>query len=336
MAHKLEVSANGSAAFFAARKSAWHRLGVVTEEAQAAEHALQLAHLDGWDVHKEPLQTVATAGDELDVLTVPDKFATVRTHPFTGKPDVLGVVGKVYSPIQNEEHCDLLNALVDASGAHFETAGSLRGGREVFVTMKLPEHMKVGGVDDVDMYIAALNSHDGSSPFRLMVTPIRVVCANTQAAALQHAKGTFNIRHTRSAMGHIEQARQALSLTFRYQEEFQAAAERMIQESLTDAAFGDLVERLMPTPSENATNRVKDNHREKADRLEWLFADAPTNDAIRGTRWAGYQAVTEFVDHYAPAKLNRYCEDVETARSMAAIGTAATSLKHRAFDLLAV
>ena len=35
----------------------------------------------------------------------------------TGRPDVLGVVGRGYTPIQNEEHADLLDALVDESGS---------------------------------------------------------------------------------------------------------------------------------------------------------------------------------------------------------------------------
>jgi hypothetical protein len=48
---------------------------------------------------------------------------------------VLGVVGRGYTPIQNEEHADLL----DESGAHFETAGSIKGGRHVLLTMKLPD-----------------------------------------------------------------------------------------------------------------------------------------------------------------------------------------------------
>ena len=36
---------------------------------------------------------------------------------------------------QNEACAELLDLLIDASGAHFETAGSLRGGRRVFVTL---------------------------------------------------------------------------------------------------------------------------------------------------------------------------------------------------------
>ena len=56
-----------------------------------------------------------------------------------------GVVGEQYVPVQNEELCELLDAVVDEGGAHFETAGSLRGGRQVFVSMKFPAGIKVGG-----------------------------------------------------------------------------------------------------------------------------------------------------------------------------------------------
>ena len=101
-------------------------------------------------------------------LAVPDFYATVRTNPINGALDVLGVVGSKYEPVQNEASCDLLDALVDESGAHFETAGALRGGRETFVTMKLPNSMvfdgRDGSKDRTDFYLAALNSHDGYLP----------------------------------------------------------------------------------------------------------------------------------------------------------------------------
>jgi hypothetical protein len=36
--------------------------------------------------------------------------------------DYLGVIGSNYEPVQNEASCELLDALVDESGAHCETA----------------------------------------------------------------------------------------------------------------------------------------------------------------------------------------------------------------------
>lgn len=106
MAHEIEQFTDGTAAFLGARQHAWHRLGTVVPESFTAAEAMQHAYLGGWNVHKEPLTTTVLTYDGVSTLTVPDQFATVRTNPKTGTPDVLGVVGKGYRPIQNEEHAD--------------------------------------------------------------------------------------------------------------------------------------------------------------------------------------------------------------------------------------
>lgn len=203
MAHDLETWSGGQAtSFVSARQHAWHRLGTVLPAEFDAAAAMRHARLGGWNVRTQALQTTPVlSADGVDVLAVADHFATIRTNPVNGRPDVLGVVGRGYTPIQNEEHADLLNALVDESGAHFETAGSLRGGRQVFLTMKLPTTMLIGGIDAVDLYIVACNSHDGTSAFRLLVSPVRVVCGNTQALAIRRAQSSFSIRHTSGARG---------------------------------------------------------------------------------------------------------------------------------------
>ncbi|MBK6311127.1 MAG: DUF932 domain-containing protein [Candidatus Microthrix sp.] len=87
---------------------------------------------------------------------------------------------------------------------------------QVFVTMRLPEHLTIGGTDRVDLNIAALNSHDGYSAFRVLITPVRVVCANTQHAALRNHLSSWSIRHTRNAKTAVQAARDTLGLTFAY------------------------------------------------------------------------------------------------------------------------
>src|SRR3546814_227012 len=52
----------------------------------------------------------------------------------------------------------------------------------------------------------------------------------------------------------------------------------------------------------SATKRVRETERRRRSRLQWLFADAETQAGIRDTAWAGYQAVAEYVDHYAPVR----------------------------------
>ena len=288
MAHELETWSDGTASFVSAREHAWHRLGTVLPSEFGAAQAMSHAKLGGWNVRTTALQTAPVLSDDgvFGAMPVPDQFATVRTNPVSGSLDVLGVVGRGYTVIQNEEHADLLNRLVDESGgAYFETAGSLRGGRSVFLSMKLPRTMNVGGIDPVDLYLIALNSHDGTSAFRLLVSPVRVVCANTQALALRRAQSSFSIRHTSGAKGNIAQAREALGLTFKYADVFEREAEQMIQASLTDAQFEQIIGKLWTTESESKRSATITANR--ADVLTGLFADAPTNANIRGTRWAG-------------------------------------------------
>src|SRR5690606_41691796 len=80
--------------------------------------------------------------------------------------------------------------------------------------MKLPGHMSIGGVDRVDQYLAAMNSHDGSSAFTFMISPARIVCQNTLNFALGKASNVVRVRHTTGATkATVQQAREAPDLT---------------------------------------------------------------------------------------------------------------------------
>lgn len=292
MSHMLEVHGD-LAAFVSYRETPWHMLGTTVEEELDTTSALEIAHLSGWDVRKSPLTTTVNGLE----IPVPDKFAVVRDNPFVpGQVDVLGTVGKQYAVTQNEEHAEFLDALT-AQGAKIETAGSLKGGREVFVTMKAPAHMLVGGKDRLDLYVSALNTHDGSKSFRVITTPVRTVCWNTQVAALGARERMFSKRHTAGNGGAVQRAREALDLTFKYSEDFEAEAEKMIQKTLTNNEFFKITKNLFPVV-DSASELVQERQQDRQNDLMTLFKESPTNTEIRGTNWAGYQAVTEYMDFF--------------------------------------
>jgi len=330
MAHALEQFGDGTTGFVSAREDAWHKLGTVTPDVMTAEEALSAARLGGWNVRKLSLTARELSEDGVTSHEVDRFYATARTNPVSGATDILGVVGETYHPVQNEENCEILNALVDESGAHFETAGSLYGGRQVFVTMKLPTTMELGTARDaLDLYIAALNSHDGSTAFRLLITPVRIVCANTQAMAISAAKTSFSIRHTETAKGRIAEARRALGLTWKYLEEFQVQAERMMEAPLEFTEFRKIVDELWrPVNGADSARTIGNSVRRDA-ALDSLFKDAATQKGIRGTRWAGLQAIGEYIDHYAPAK-DAY------ARAVRTVSGDSMRMKEQAARLLAV
>ena len=339
MAHQLNELADGVHSFVSAREDAWHQLGVTLESTFTAEEALEKAHLAGWDVRKVPLTLSDVREDGVTSMEVPNRWATVYTNPITLATQYLGVVGGQYAPIQNEEHIELLDALVDESGAHFETAGSLKGGRETFVSMKLPDSMQVGGVDPIDQYLIALNSHDGSSPFRFLVSPVRVVCANTQSLALAQAKSSFSIRHVGKNAGVINEARQALDLTWKYLGEFQAVVERMIATPLTTPTFEEIVRGLfnVPEDEEQASKRAVTTGTAHLDGVMKLWNGSSTLEGIDKTAWRGLQAITEYTDHFMSVRNTMGNENL--ARASRVVGTSSPVIKlkedaHRALALV--
>lgn len=326
MAHEIDIT-NGQAAFVSAREDAWHRLGTVLPDTFTAEEAMEHGLLGGWNVRKEPL--LANVGGEL--IPVPEKYAVVRDNPVErGRIDVLGTVGESYTVIQNEEHAGLLNALVDESGAHFETAGALQGGKRVFITMKLPGHMSIGGVDRVDQYLAAMNSHDGSSAFTFMISPVRIVCQNTLNFALGKASNVFRVRHTTGATKAIvQQAREALDLTFNFLDRFQEDAERLINTEFTRGQFEEMVEREFGA-AEDAHPATVTRTENKLDEIFTLYHDSYTHEGLRDTAWAALNALTEWYDHYAPVR--GAAEEADTRAHKAILYPA---FKTKAYELVA-
>ena len=296
MSHEIEVTADGTAAFWSARVPAWHRLGTVTPDALTAAEALEVSHLGGWNVRKSPLQTVVITDDGVTTVDVPGKFATVRTNPFTHQPEALGVVGSVYTVIQNEDSFDFLTRLVGDSGMRFETAGSIYGGRQTFVTMKAPDTMLIGGVDPVDLYLLVANSHDGSTNLLAAATPLRVVCKNTLTAGLGMAKQTWTLRHSTNLEGKIAQAREAMAMTFRFADAFRFEADEMLKTKLTPKALDVVISRIWTKPAEDAPKRTQETWENRRAAILDLFTASPTNDVGRGTNWGGYNAITEWVD----------------------------------------
>jgi len=327
MAHNIEQFADGSSAFFSAREVAWHKLGTVTENALTAQSALQIAQLDSVvKVSEDPIYTKVDGKE----IQLDKKFLTYRNHPKKGLT-ALGVVGSRYTPIQNIEAFDFLNHIADETGAVFETAGSLGNGERVFMTMKFPESMMIGGVDTINNYIMAVNSHDGSSAFIVAVTPIRAVCTNTVRLALNQAKSRVSLKHTIGATTKVQQARETLGIVFRYQEEFEKEVNEMLSIKITDKQYTEFVKTLVPEPKmKDPTERMVNSVEKKRGELMALW-NAPTQQNVAGTAWAAYNAVAEWADWVKPVRGGEEKDDLRAERMLFG---GAEKLKHRAQLLL--
>jgi len=182
MAHDLESDKS----FASYRQPAWHGLGTVFEEEVSTSEMLELANLQDWNVRLEEIYTPANYSSDRKYNYV------ARTNPFNStQTDILGVVGERYRILQNEELFDFGDALLDGGG-RWETAGSIKGGRQVFGSLALEREtvLDPSGVEDkINSYLLVNTSHDGSIAIQASVTPVRVVCANTLNLALGSGVG---------------------------------------------------------------------------------------------------------------------------------------------------
>lgn len=172
MAHEITATDN----VVLAKRSAWHGLGTVVEEAPTVAGAIQLAGLD-WEVEAWPLS--ATDGD---------RKVAVGTHVLNVRSDTkapLGVVGEGYVPLQNTELGGFAEQLMGV-GVRIESAGSLRGGKRVWMLCRTEEVVEFGrnGDDRVVPYILLANGHDGALAFTVQPTTVRV--APTRGRPYQH------------------------------------------------------------------------------------------------------------------------------------------------------
>ena len=326
MAHNLDIT-DGKASFVSARTMGWHQLGELLPKEFTAEQAMAHGKLGGWNVRKVPL----LADINGKPVRVPRMNAVVRDNPVrAGQIDILSTYGvsDSFTILQNEDHAAFLNTLRDESGANFDTAGAINGGRTVFLTMKLPGHMIIGGVDQVDLYIAAINSHDGSGSFTVLTTPIRIVCENTLNCAFGNLSNIWRMSH-RSRLGHsmAAKAREALDLTFSYAGAFQVEAEKLINTAMTFSQFEAIIEQEFGA-AEDASPSAHTMADAKIEKISSLFAEAETQDEIRDTAWAGFNALTEWSDHFAPTR----GDDPDTSRATRAVFD--PTFKNRALELM--
>ena len=285
---------------FSVRKEPWHGLGAVLDSPPATiAEAIERSGL-GWQVNREPIGIdrgdTATAADwwEPRCVQIPGYYANVRQDT----REVLGIVGERYRLVQNHEAFEFVDQLL-GSAINFETAGSLGGGRRVWVLATLPEHIEVGG-DPVRPYVLLMNSHDGSTAVIAALTPVRVVCQNTLNWGLSRARQKYSIRHTERVREHVLQARRVLELSVNYYEQFKTVGDRLASERCSETQLRHVLDELYPSGTADVGHRARRSREQTKQRIVEIFALGDTQGNAPGSKWAAVNAIVEHADWIRP------------------------------------
>jgi|TARA_R110001583_G_scaffold55916_7_gene169540 hypothetical protein len=280
MAHELDVRENGEHSYIGV-KDAWHKLGTVFEDGFTLEQAMEFGGLN-WNVEKVQHYIRMKAVDQPTGLQVgargwtrawnvesPDSFAVIRDDR-QGSDAVIGNVGRIWEPLQNRDAFGVLEPLLDAGMCRLETAGALRNGARVWMQIQFDKQKIVASAEDYlstrptverdeamrqlhDMlgdiapFALLTNDHSGQAMAKIFECWIRVVCANTMAAAERKQKGiSLAVSHTKNVTENYKEGATMI---------FQTMASRY-------ADFAGQRDLLMRTPLDSDTSYAASPFRE--------------------------------------------------------------------------
>jgi len=329
MAHDLSQNEKGETEFFSAVTRGWHNLGQLTDRQLTAEEAIKEARLD-WEVEQVPVYH--QAGGEM--IEVPDQYCVRRTD----NNRVMSVMSKRYQMIQNHETFSFADEIIGTGQAVWDTAGSIAGGRVVFMQVELEGRLflKSNPTDQTVKKVLFINSHDGSKALMGMITPVRVVCQNTLNAALGSKSNQFKIYHRKNFQSKKDEAAKILGLASAFYDDLQTVMDTLAEQQVTKTYVEGFVNALMPASKEEVSTRTEN----RRNQITSLFSTGRGNNGE--TKWDLFNAVTEYVDHHSNGRVTESRLDrsgaladieAESRFERSILGSGAT-LKQNALSLL--
>ncbi|MBO5484600.1 MAG: DUF932 domain-containing protein [Lachnospiraceae bacterium] len=271
---------------FSVREKPWHGLGTIVKEAPTSEEALRLAGLD-WDVVQSP------------IYTNHGKVEGYKANIRSTDRQVLGVVSDRYRIVQNTEAFSFTDELL-GQGVRYETAGSLMGGRKVWLLARLPREFIIAG-ERISPYLVFSNTHDGSGAVRVAVTPIRVCCNNTLNLALSTAARSFSMVHTGDVKEKVSEAKQTLFMADNYMENLGREFERLRKQKISDQQVREYIDQLLPIEPGASSVTVKNMKKLRND-MAMRYFDAPDLKGVGNNAYRFINAVSDFATHAEPIR----------------------------------
>lgn len=212
----------------------------------------------------------------------------------------LGVVKSAFRACQNSDGFDFAQSLLDDFDANVVAAAAYGTpiGSRAYLALRLNETLMAGGEDPHDVYVVVTNAHDGDAALTARVAPIRRSTQTEVATTFTGAPMAYPLRHTGDLNAKMRDAVGTMSMVKHWVKTYESATFALLAERMSEAEFAEFAKRVLPTPP-GAKDRGAQQWAERRATLTYLFAKAPTQAFGRGTRYAAFTALCEYVDYYS-------------------------------------
>jgi phage/plasmid-like protein (TIGR03299 family) len=157
--------------------------------------------------------------------------------------------------------------------------------------------------EPIEKYVLLSTGHDGRTCVRILLTPVRVVCQNTLTLALQEGEQVAQAYHTPSLQKQLDAAGRKLKALNSGFEKMAAAFRAMRGVPIDEEGVAQYMKKVFPDPETPTPGRWAARTESTRTACIQLFHDGMGNGdpEAKGTLWAAYNGVTEYVDHWRPA-----------------------------------
>ena len=186
-----------------AKQQAWHGLAKVLPDTFTPQQARDL--VAPWDALETCDLTINLADGSKQSC---DEFKVIIR---SDDRSVLGMHSSGYTMLPVQSFFDLAYEFQSGSDeVEVETAGTLRGGRLLFLALA-GNTVDIGSRgDSLCPYLMLSTSFDGTTPTRVDPTAIRPVCYNTVSAAWASSRAGMSLKHTSKADDRMDSIRKAI------------------------------------------------------------------------------------------------------------------------------
>lgn len=270
------------------REVPWMKLGKLADAVMTSDEAAKLGGLD-FSVEKRSI----FYGNDVDVITdldditrISERAAIVRTDTNTW----LGIMSAEYPILQFSEAFDFMNGV----GGGFVAAGALKGGKQGFMVVELPEYRSALGIGDWHSTYAILRtSHDGTRAVEISVQQLREKCMNqlTLNTFTKGAEHKWSVTHTKNMHKKLADAAEAMKKVGVYVKAYEDLAQRLVEKRLDGDKARKILKMVIPK-NDNAKTPQQDK---TIDRILTMFGSDTTVDYF-GTGWGLVQAVSGYFE----------------------------------------
>lgn len=206
---------------------------------------------------------------------------------------LIGHGTEAMTPIENDDMLALCEQLRQM-GFRYENAGIFDQGRVTYVSM-IWEDNRIIAEEKINYYVVIVNSFDGTKPFGVYITPVRVVCKNSLNLAIKKADRFWRIRHTRRAPFRVDEIRQGLEILNYYRQGLESHIVKAKLLTMDRDTVRSFINVLFPI-NEGMTQRVIANvERQRSEML--MGYDAPDLIDMEPSVWRVESMLT---DYYSP------------------------------------